>query len=84
MNLLCGVVENRLMSKNEFVDYSKMPSIDIARSQIVSVLNMAAGQLVQTLSAHQASLVNILDAHVRENEKEKENLEKPLEEPVKS
>lgn len=69
MMLLCGIVENRLLSKNELVEYSKMPDISIARSQIVNVLNMAAGQLVQNLESHQSNLVNILDAHVREGEK---------------
>lgn len=83
-HLLCGVVEDRLLSKNELVEYSKIASIDIARSQIVNVLNMAAGQLVQNLSAHQANLVNILDAHVRENEKAKEKVEEPVEEQEKS
>lgn len=68
MHLMCGVVENRLLSKNEIIEFSKMPSLDIARSQFVNVLNMAAGQLVQNLTAHQSNLVNILDAHVRVNE----------------
>lgn len=86
MHLLCGVVEDRLMSKNEFIQYANMPSIDIVRSQFTNVLNLAAGQLVQNLSAHQASLVNILEAHVRENAKAKEaevTHEKPAEEPEK-
>lgn len=69
MHLLCGVVENQLLSRNEFLEYSNMASIDVARSQLVNVLNMAAGQLVQNLSAHQSNLANILDAHVRENSK---------------
>lgn len=68
IQLLCGIVEDRLLSRNELVDYSKMPSIDIVRSQFVNVLNMASGQLVQNLSSHQVNLVNILEAHVRANE----------------
>lgn len=69
-HLLCGVVENRLMSKKEFTDYANLPDIQIARAQFANVLNLAASQLVQNLESHQASLVNILDAHVRENTKE--------------
>ena len=83
IHLLCGVVEDRLLTKNEFVDYSKMPNIDIVRSQFANVLNMAAGQLVQNLSAHQANLVNVLDAHVRESEKSNVTVEQ-VEEPEKS
>lgn len=69
MHLVCGIVDNRLLSKNEFIDYSKMPDITTARAQFVGVLNMAASQLVQNLESHQSNFVNILDAHVRENQK---------------
>lgn len=68
MHLMCGVVDGRLLSKNELTDYAKMPNIDIVRSQFCHVLNMAAGQIVQNLSAHQSNLVNILDAHVKVND----------------
>ena len=69
MHLICGIVENRLLSKNEFLDYSKMSDITTARSQLVGVLNMASSQLVQNLESHQNNLVNVLDAHVRVNQK---------------
>lgn len=74
MHLICGVVENQLLSRNELIEYSKMASIDVARSQLVNVLNMASSQLVQNLNAHQSSLTNILDAHVRENSKPAEEV----------
>lgn len=79
MHLLCGIIEDRLLSKNELVEYAKMSDINIARSQLVNVLNMAASQLVQNLESHQSNLVNILDAHVRENEKNKEEASKAKE-----
>lgn len=69
LHLLCGIVEGRLLSKNELVNYSNIPDISIVRSQFVNVLNMAASQLVQNLQSHQSNLVNVLDAHVRENDK---------------
>lgn len=81
MHLMCGIVDNRLLSKKECVDYAKMPSIDIARSQLVNVLNMAGSQLVQNLSSHQSNLVNVLDAHVRQNEKPKEEAALTTEQP---
>lgn len=70
MHLLCGIVENKLLSKNEFEDYAKMADIQVVRSQFTNVLNLAASQLVQNLQSHQSNLVNILEAHVRENSKE--------------
>lgn len=77
MHLLCGVVGNKLLSKNEFTSYANMPSIDILQSQFTNVLNMAGTQLVQNLQSHQSNLVNILEAHVRENSKEvKEDVKK--------
>lgn len=69
MEILCGIVEGRLLSKNEFVDYAKMPDIQIVRSQLANTLNLAGSNLVQCLQSHQSNLVNILDAHARENTK---------------
>lgn len=81
MHLLCGIVENKLLSKNEFVNYGNMPGIDILQSQFTNVLNLAASQLVQNLQSHQSNLVNILEAHVRENSKDvKENAKKDVKE----
>lgn len=68
MHLLSGVVEDRLLSKNEFTEYANMPDITMMRAQFVSVLNMASSQLVQNLESHQSHLVTLLDAHVRVNQ----------------
>lgn len=78
MHLMCGIVEDRLLSKNELVEYGNMPDISIVRSQLANVLNMAGVQLVQNLQSHQSNLVNILDAHVRVNEKPIENAAEPV------
>ena len=86
MHLLCGIVDDRLLSKNEMTNYAKMPSIDIVRSQFVNVLNMASSQLVQNLTSHQANLVNVLEAHVRNQSEEKTGVSEEIkvEEPEKS
>ncbi|CAO1310665.1 unnamed protein product [Diamesa serratosioi] len=68
MHLLSGVVEDRLLSKNEFTEYANMPDITMMRAQFVSVLNMASSQLVKNLESHQSHLVTLLDAHVRVNQ----------------
>lgn len=73
--LLCGIVDDRMLSKNEFTDYAKLPNIDNARSQLVNVLNTLQSQLVQNLSSHQSNLVNVLDAHARQGEKVEDKVE---------
>lgn len=83
IHLLCGILDDRLLSKNEITDYSKMPSIDVVRSQFVNVLNMASSQLAQNLASHQSNLVNILEAHVRASERPSENGEIKKEDPEK-
>ncbi len=73
MHLIAGIVEDRLLSKNELVEYSKMPDLTTVRAQFVAVLQSCAGpQIVQNLETHQQQLVNLLDAHVRENGKKEE------------
>ncbi|KAG5675763.1 hypothetical protein PVAND_005640 [Polypedilum vanderplanki] len=75
MTLLCGIVEDRLLSRNELIDYANMPDIQIVRSQFANVLNLAGSTIVQNLESHQLNLVNILDAHVRVNQKSDETKE---------
>lgn len=66
MILIGGIVENTLMSRNQFIEYSKLPDLQTMRSQFVNVLNMASGQLVNNLEAHQKALVNILDVYAKD------------------
>lgn len=73
MQLICGIAENRLLSKNEFVSYSEMPDLTTMRAQFASLLSQSSGSvIVQNLQSHQQQLVNILEAHVRENKKDAE------------
>ena len=68
--LLAGVLENRIMSRNEITQYAAMPSLQVAQAQLCNVLNSAASGLVHNvLDAHSKQLVQILDVH-------KDNLEK--------
>lgn len=63
--LLAGVVENRLLSKNELVDLSKLPNLTTARAQLVGVLNSVGAGLVSNLQAHQTNFCNLLDVHAK-------------------
>ena len=68
--LLAGIVEGRLMSKNELTDYATMPDLTTVRAQFAAVLDSVGGQLVNNLECHQKNMVNILEAHVREHTKQ--------------
>lgn len=65
MVLLGGIVENTLLSRNELVAFSQMPSLQVAQAQLVQTLNQAAGTVVQQLQAHQVNLVKVLDVHAK-------------------
>lgn len=64
MVLLTGIVEQRLMSRNQLQEFAALPTLDVARAQLVGVLQQAAGnQIVQHLQAHQTQLCAALDAY---------------------
>jgi len=68
--LLAGVVENRLLSKNELVDLSKLPNITTARAQFVGVLNSVGAGLLGNLQSHQTNLCSLLDLHAKSKDTE--------------
>ena len=52
------------MSKNELLEFSKMPNIDSARSQLCAVLDSAGSCIVQQLNQGPQILVGHLEKHV--------------------
>lgn len=58
-----GIIEDRLMSKNELMEFSQLPNIDVARSQLCSVLQSAGSSIVGQLQQSQQMLVGHLDKH---------------------
>lgn len=70
--LLAGIVEQRLMSKTELSNFAAMPSLEMARAQLVAVLQQAGGNnVVSSLQAHQTNLCGSLDAYVTQETEEK-------------
>lgn len=65
MVLMAGIVQNRLMSRNELVQYANLPDLTTARAQLVATMNMAGSKIVEDLEAHSKNLVNILDVHAK-------------------
>lgn len=63
--LLAGIVENRLMSKNELVNYSQLPSLDIVRAQFAATLYSPGNSIVSKLQSHQSNFCSLLDVHAK-------------------
>lgn len=67
MLLMAGIVDNTLLSRNEFMQYAQLPGLEAAQAELVHTLNTAASSVVQNLEAHQNNLVNILDVYAKQN-----------------
>lgn len=52
------------MSKNELVQFSQLPTLEAARSQLCAVLQSAGSCLVGQLQQSQQTLVSQLQQHV--------------------
>lgn len=64
MILLAGTMSDRILSKNELVEYSEL-DLQTARAQFAASLNTAGGQVLNHLQAHQSNLCYMLDAHAK-------------------
>lgn len=64
--LLAGTIHDRILSKNELVELSNMPDLQILRAQFTATLNIAGGQILNNLQAHQSNLCYLLDAHAKQ------------------
>ncbi|XP_053622009.1 large ribosomal subunit protein uL10m [Plodia interpunctella] len=69
--ILAGIIQDKLMSKNELLEFSKMPSLDMARSQLCAVLDSAGSSVVSQLNQSQQILVSHLEKHVELQNKPK-------------
>lgn len=63
--LLAGTMSDRILSKNELIEYSKLPDLQTVRAQFAATLNAAGGQILNNLQAHQSNLCYMLDAHAK-------------------
>lgn len=77
--LLAGIVDNTLLSRNEFIAYSQLPGLQAVQAELVHTLNTAACNVVQNLEAHQNNFVNILDVYAKSDETEQKKTEEASE-----
>lgn len=58
------------MSKNELVEYSKLPNLQTAQSQLCAVLDSASSCFVSQLQQSQQNLISHLNNHMEQKNKE--------------
>lgn len=64
-----GVVDDRLLTREEVAELAKLPGLDVLRAQLLGLLNQPASLMVQVLAAVPRSMVQVLQAKVdKENE----------------
>lgn len=65
--LLAGIIDKRMLNRNELETYSKLTDLTTARAQLVALLHSAGGgRLVQDLTFHQQTLTQQLDQHIQQ------------------
>lgn len=69
--LMGGLIDGRLLSKDGFTAYSKLPPIEQARGELCTILNLAAGGRTSSLlESHQQTLTMNLDQLIRQSSDE--------------
>lgn len=57
-----GVLENKLLNKDEVDQLAEMPSIEAIKAQLLGLLNTPAQQMARVLNAVPQAVLNVLDA----------------------
>lgn len=63
---LAGVVEGRLLHKDDFINYSKLPDIQVARASFAQLLLSSGSQITSQLNQHQNILVRHLESRAEQ------------------
>ena len=59
--LLGGVLNNALLTRQDFLDYAKLPTHEELHGQLISQLMMMSSQMTSLLLRHQRNLLGILN-----------------------
>lgn len=66
--LIGAKIDNTLMNKQQIVDYSKLPSLDQCRSELVQILSQPSKKLSQLLQTNQSYLSMSLAQYIKQLE----------------
>lgn len=62
-----GVLDEKLLSREEIIELSKLPSLEVLRSQFLALLNTPATQMVRVMQAIPEGLLNVLNAKSKQS-----------------
>ena len=65
IDIKAGVLEEKVLTKDEVVALSKLPGLEVLRAQLLGLLAQPATGLVRVIGAVPQNLVNVLQAKVR-------------------
>lgn len=60
-----GVLDEKLLSREEVIELSKLPSLEVLRAQFLGLLNTPATQMVRILQVVPESILNVLQAKAK-------------------
>ncbi|PWU07524.1 MAG: 50S ribosomal protein L10 [Verrucomicrobia bacterium] len=60
-----GVLDEKLLSREEVMELSKLPSLEVLRSQFLGLLNAPGTQMVRVLQAVPEGILNVLQAKAK-------------------
>ncbi|BFZ15650.1 hypothetical protein BsWGS_18689 [Bradybaena similaris] len=67
LQLLGGLVEDRILSRDDILNVAKLPPLDTMRGELLSILATSASTATRLLSRHQEELSNNLDQLVKQS-----------------
>lgn len=60
-----GVLNEKLLSREEVIELSKLPGLEVLRAQLLGLLNTPATQMVRVIQAVPEGLLNVLQAKAK-------------------
>lgn len=62
-----GILDEKLLSREEVIELSKLPTLAVLRSQFLALLNAPATQIVRVMQAVPEGLLNVLNAKTKKS-----------------
>lgn len=67
LTVIGGIVDNEILSAEQVIELSKLPSLDELRGKIIGVLQAPASRIVGILQAAPAQLARVIQAYADKN-----------------
>lgn len=71
IQLIGGKLDDALYNRQQIIEYSKLPSLEEARCELVQILQQPAQSLARSLQSNQNQLSRLLQIHVVEQNRNK-------------